>query len=107
MKRLISLRVCGGSRGRGARLRHWRGVGILCRKSAQICRAERINDSLLGQMDGYKGKGIVEKNDPREEESEWDGGWVRWEKHREGGSIARSPSPERAAVNTQPLGGGS
>lgn len=40
-------------------------------------------------------------------------GLVHWEKkHMEGGgwgggSKARSPSPERAAVNTQPLGGGS
>lgn len=32
---------------------------------------------------------------------------VRWEKHRDRGSKARSPSPERAAVNTQPVGGGS
>lgn len=35
----------------------------------------------------------------------WGGGVLR-EKHREG-SKARSPSPERAAVKTLPLGGGS
>lgn len=61
MKHLISLRICVGSRGRDARLRRWRGVGIPCRKSVQICRAERINDSLLGQTDGHRGKEIVEK----------------------------------------------
>lgn len=110
-----------------ARVRHRRGAGIPRRKSVEICRAERISDSLLGQTDGCRGKkgrgGEREKKNSmavqrmtserrRANERggrEWVGGWfggVLWEKHSEG-SKARSPSPQRAAVNTLPLGGGS
>lgn len=54
---LICMSVCVGGRGGSARVRHWRGVGIPRRKSVEICRAERISDSLLGQTDGCREKG--------------------------------------------------
>ena len=41
------------------------GAGIPRRKSAEICRARRINDSLLGQTDGCRKKG-GELHDGRE-----------------------------------------
>lgn len=75
----------------------------------EICRAERINGSPLGQTDGRWRKWPL-----RGEE------WMRWVGSGDGGEgplsagrsagrriEARSPSQERAAVNTRPQGGGS
>lgn len=54
---LVCVWECVGGRGGDARVRCWRGVGIPRRKSVEICRAERISDSLLGQANGCWEKG--------------------------------------------------